>query len=140
MFKNKKEITISNIKYFHFSYSVGYAMNAYVIYELNYKDDKYIISIKPNGISDEEKKEVEVDNSFIQKLEEILKKYHVEKWNGFNKHDKNVLDGDSVSLNIRMENNDYLSASGYMKWPNNYGNVRGELDTIFMNIYNQNKL
>ena len=137
MIKGKKEIVISNIKSFHFNYSVGYMANAYVVYEIEYKDDKYFALVKPNGISEEDRKEIQVDKAFVSSVEEVLRKYQVEKWNGFNKSDQNVLDGDSFSLSIGNENGNYISASGYMKWPNNYSDVRKELDLIFMEIYNK---
>ena len=137
MIKGKKGIVISDIKSFHFNYSVGYMANAYVVYEIEYKDDKYFALVKPNGISEEDRKEIQVDKAFVSSVEEVLRKYQVEKWNGFNKSDQNVLDGDSFSLSIGNENGNYISASGYMKWPNNYSDVRKELDLIFMEIYNK---
>ena len=50
----RKKVEIKNIKYMHFSYSVGYAMYSNVNYDLEYKNSKYIAKIKPDGISDEE--------------------------------------------------------------------------------------
>lgn len=130
----KKKVEISEIKHMSFSYSQGYAMNAYIRYELDYKDDKYIAKIKPYGIPDEEASEVEVDKKTVKKIEEVLGKYEVGKWNGFHKTDKNVLDGDSFSMNVTFKDETSISASGYMRWPKNYGNVRDELDTIFMSL------
>ena len=54
--------------------------------------------------------------------------------NGFNKSDRYVLDGNSFSLSISMNNDEYVSASGYMKWPKNYKEVKEELITFFSTI------
>ena len=108
---------ISNIKYFYFTYSNGYAMNAYTKYQIDEKDGKYELSLEK-----------------MKELEIILNQYNVSELNGFNKTDKNVLDGDSFSFSLRMENNKGISASGYMKWPENYKNVVRELETFFGNL------
>ena len=133
----RKKVEIKNIKYMHFSYSVGYAMYSNVNYDLEYKNSKYIAKIKPDGIADDDAKEVEVDEKTVGKIEEILKKYNVNSWNGFNKSDKYVLDGDSFSFSLSLKDETYISASGYMKWPKNYREVRSELDDIFMNLYDK---
>ncbi len=136
--KNKSNNNISNIKHFSFSYTVGYAMNARVRYEIDYDNNEYKTSIIPNGIPDEDKLEIIINKEVIDRIEQVLNKYNISKWNGFDKVDKNVLDGDSFSLYLRMQNDKTIEASGYMKWPEDYGKVRSELDSIFMEIYNKN--
>ena len=130
----KKKEPISDIESFSFSYSVGYSINAYVIYMLDHKDSKYKASIKPNEVAEEKTVEIEVDKKTVNKIENVLKKYHVENWDGFNKSNKHVLDGNSFSLNIKMKNRQ-ITASGYMMWTKNYAKVRQELDNIFLNMY-----
>ena len=133
----KKKVTISNIKHFSFFYSSGYSINARTRYELDYNNNKYIAKILPNEVPDENIKEVEVPKEVVKEIESILEKYNISKWNGFNKTDKNVLDGNSFSLYITTEDDKQIEASGYMKWPDNYGLVKKELDNIFMEIYNK---
>ena len=132
--RNKKKVSIKDIKRMHFSYSQGYAANAYIIYEIEYKDNKYIAKIKPYGVSDEEATEKEVDKCFVKNVKEVLDKYEVSKWNGFNKTDRNVLDGDSFSFSVTTIDDKSISAHGYMSWPKNYRDVRSELDTLFNNL------
>ena len=132
-----KKVKISDIKNFHFSYTSGYAMYSYTTYDLDYKGNKYIASIKPNGIADDEKREIEVDEKFVNDLKNILSKYDVGSWDGFKKSDKYVLDGDSFSLSVYFEDKTSISASGYMIWPKNYSNVRNEIDNLFMKTYNK---
>ena len=124
---------ISSIKRLYFTYTNGYAMNSYVIYELNC-DDKCTVKIKPLGEDEENTKEYNVSKKDLERIEKVLKDNNVEKWNGFNKNDKNVLDGDSFSMSITTREGEEIDAHGYMKWPTNYGEVKTELDKIFEDI------
>ena len=135
---NKKVKTITNIKIFTFSYSVNMSINGNVRYEIECRD-KCIALIKPYEVSEEDKQEVELNKDQLQELENILNKYEVYKWNGFKKYDKNVLDGNSFHLYIRMEDDQTVDADGYMKWPSNYSEVRGELDNFFNKLYEGDK-
>lgn len=132
-----KKVKISEIKSMHFSYSNGYSAYAYTMYDLDYKDGKYIASIKPNGIPENEAREINVDEDFVKKIENILSKYNVGSWDGFRESDKYVLDGDSFSLSVYFIDKTDISASGYMRWPKNYSNVKEELDNLFMGLYNK---
>ena len=71
----------------------------------------------------------------MKSLIEILIDNHVEKWNGFNKSDKHVLDGNRFQLTIINHEETYLEARGYEKWPTNYQEVRSELDNLFNSLY-----
>ena len=133
---NKKNVEMKGIKSMRFTYTKGYMANAYVIYEIEYKDGKYISKIKPYGVSEEETITKEVDIKFISKMQEIFNKYEVYKWNGFNKNNKDVLDGDSFSFNLSTIDNGDITAHGYMSWPKNYSEVKSELDNLFESLLN----
>ena len=145
LFKNRSkkikedELNIENIKSFYFTYTNGYMINAYTRYHLSFEDNKYLVEIKPYGVSEEDKLETEVEKDVLEKIVNILKKYQVNKWNGFNKSDHGVMDGDSFNLSVNFLNDKAVSASGYMRWPNDYRNVRDEISDIFMEIYNKEK-
>jgi hypothetical protein len=64
-------------------------------------------------------------------IEKKLNEYHVSRWNGFNKNNKYVLDGDSFSFTLKYNEKDEVSAHGYMMWPNNYSEVKGYLINTF---------
>ena len=125
-----KEKKIENISHIYFTYTSGYAMYSYATYTLDCTD-KCILTIKPNGVPDEEKQEVEIPKEKVLEIESKLNEYHVSRWNGFNKSDKYVLDGDSFSFNLNYNDNDKISAHGYMMWPNNYSNVKSYLINTF---------
>lgn len=133
---NGKDISMNDFKYFRFSYSKGYEINSNIIYEINEIDGKHIASIKPYGVADEDKKEVEIMQDTLDQIENILNKYDVVNWNGFHESDKGVLDGDSFSFILKTKDNQ-INASGYMSWPTNYRNVRDEIDVIFDELYNK---
>lgn len=135
--KKNNKVKITDIKYLSFYYTQGNMMNSNVKYTLTYENDKYIAEIKPNFKSEEEIKKVEIKKNDIEKIIETLKKYNVNKWKGFNKSDKYVLDGDSFSLYITFLDNTKLSASGYMMYPKNYNEVQNVLDKIFLSYYNE---
>ena len=101
------------------------------------KTNNCIVKIKPYGISIEDTKEIIVDNCKINELINILNKYHIDKWDGFNKSNKDVLDGDDFCLSIWMNDNKSIHASGYMMWPDRYGEFILDIDEFFMNIYNK---
>ena len=137
LLNNKKDgnepSKIKDINSLYFTYSVGYAANAYYRYELEC-NGKCMIKIKPNGIPEEETKEYEVSDELMIKLTDMLNNYEVYKWDGFDKSAKDVLDGDSFRFSIEKKDGTSIHASGYMMWPTNYRNVREEFKNIFNDL------
>ncbi len=119
-----------DLKTFHFSFSTGNAMNASVSYDLKYEDGVYTASVKPSGVPEEEASVRTVDEAFVQELEKFLQEYHTERWNGFHKSNKHVLDGNSFSFFYRTKDGKGCEASGYMKWPKNYSEVKNGIGSI----------
>ena len=134
----KEELGVDNLKSFSLSYTSGYMMNSDTRYRLTYRDGEYIANIKPRLKDDEEGLEIAVNKEMMEEVSKILIKYDVGKWNGFDKVDKDVLDGNSFSFIVVLNDDKVIKASGYMKWPNNYREVVGEIEPLFMNIYNKN--
>ena len=126
---SKKNITIKNITYFYYHYTKGYAINSNISYTIECTD-KCMASIKLYGKSEEEAIMVEVSKDKMEELVNIINMYRVYKWDGFDKVDKNVLDGDSFGLSIKSENKN-ISCSGYMKYPKNYRDFEREVDKFF---------
>ena len=132
--KEKEELKkINNISHFSFYYSQGYAINSDIKYYIDC-EESCIAKIKPYGIDDEDIKEVEVDNDFINKVIDVFDKYEVIKWDGFDRYDKDVLDGNSFSFNLTTNDGTNIHASGYMEWPDNYKEVREELNNLFNSL------
>lgn len=136
LFGCSKSYDFSNIVYLSLNYSTGTENGSNIDYTLKYDNEQYIVQIKPNGAIDTYDTFI-VDADFMKRLIEILIDNHVEKWNGFNKSDKRVLDGNRFQLTIINHEEIYLEASGYEKWPTNYQEVRSELDNLFNSLYTQ---
>ena len=130
----KKKIQIKDIEYLHFTYSEGYMANAYSVYTLELKNEKYTVTIKPTGIPDEEKKTYTIEKGKVKELENALNGTQLYTWNGFNKVDKGVLDGDSFSLNLKYNEGNSITASGYMRWPTDYGTIKQLIVNWFNDI------
>lgn len=126
---------IFEITSMHFGYSTSTMMNAYVSYDIKYDSGKYVAKIKPNLVAEEDARTVFISNDDVLNIEDIFKKYEVNNWDGFDKVDKDVLDGNSFSFFVKFSNGDSISSSGYMRYPKNYGYVKNKLDEIFMNLY-----
>lgn len=139
-FKKNKEnelnkINIENTKCFTFSYSVGNYMNAAYIYTLEkIENDKYIVTYQGDGMSNKLEKEISEDK--VLELENILKENEIYKWNGFDKSDNNVLDGHDFSLYYK-NNNQTISASGYMMYPDGYKNFKTIIDTFYSELFKE---
>jgi len=130
--KAKKSLN-SPIEVFHFSYNIGNDINSYVYYSFEVEDGKLLVSFEDDYINDNVVK-YEVDDSFRDKLNSIIKNNKIYKWDGFKKVDKHVLDGNEFSLYLRREDGSDVEASGYQRWPSNYEKVRDEIDILFKSV------
>ena len=119
-----------DIIYFYFGYSTGNMKDAYFRYELTLEDEVYTVRVKPNGVPDEQAAVVKVEKSFADELGALMERYGVDQWNGFDKSDSQVLDGNSFSLTV-YRGEEKISARGYMKWPKNYGDFKAAVNKLF---------
>ena len=129
--KNKELDMISSIYYWGNDGSM--ALSNYS-YSAVLEDDAVKITVMRKG-SDEELTFKE-DAAFLERLTEIANKYEIGSWDGFEKYDRNVMDGSSFSLSIYTESGQEIDARGYMKYPKNYGEAMEEIKCLFDEIYN----
>lgn len=112
--KEKIDSDIISFKYHYGSYN-GY----YYEYDINIIDEKIVFTKK--GYNNEKlNMEKEIDKSYLEELAKIINDNEIYKWNGFDKSDKNILDGSSFNLEVNYSNDKSLKAYGYMKYPKNY--------------------
>ncbi len=130
MLNKKNNDPIASIKSLSYGYSTGRAINANVQYDIECKE-KCIAKIKLDGVAEEDAKEVELDENKIKELISIFNNNKVYKWDGFQKSDKHVLDGNSFHFYLHEQNDRGISATGYMMYPKNYKIVRDKLDEFF---------
>ena len=115
------------------SYSYGSYNGGYWNYEIYKENQKTFVKAKGwNGVELNLNKQV--DNNVLDDISQIVKEKEIYKWYGFNKEDKNVLDGYSFSLTIKYSDGKEGKASGYMKYPNNYTSAHKELTNYLETI------
>ena len=131
----KKE-PITSIRSFTFSYDSSTMMNAYTRYEISYdkKTGTHTATVKPNGVPEEDASVYTVDDAFLEKLAAFLHENEVEKWDGFDKRDSRVMDGNGFNLSVWTHEDVMVRASGYMKWPKNYSEVQAGIARIFAEL------
>ena len=130
----KKVIQYHSLKYLSFGYSTSTMYLGAVSYHIELKDEKYIATIQLEGVEEEDAKKVTLTDSDIEKVMNIINTYQVSTWDGFQKSDPYVLDGNSFSFYMTTQEGESVSASGYMMWPKNYHEVRDEFDSFFQSL------
>lgn len=127
----RNRINLDDITEFEFVYTTGNMKYARVKYEIKYDNGIYTAIIKPNGVADENAIKGIADARFIKELRDILVANGVSKWNGFKKSNKIACDGRSFYLHLKNGQGQDVTASGYMKWPKNYNEVKKRIDELF---------
>ena len=126
---------ITGIKSFRFSYQVGNYMNGSVAYELKQEEDgSYTATVKPNQVAEEDAKKYKAGKDFADELAAFLREKKVNRWNGFQKSDRHVLDGNGFSFSLWTTEDKNISASGYMRWPRGYDEVKAGIEAIFAKL------
>lgn len=72
-----------------------------------------------------------ISGEYLDRISDIIKKYDVASWDGFDESDDGILDGHGFTLKIKYTSGATLEAHGYMKYPRNYDEVDEELSEIF---------
>lgn len=133
-FLKSRAFAWEDINFFEFEYSTGNMMNASVLFRLRLNEGVYTAQYKKNGVPDDKAESFVVDSEFVNKLTALLKLYRLDKWDGFKKSDKRVLDGYHFHAYIHNTKNQRISASGYMKWPKNYSAVKKALTELYTSL------
>ena len=132
MFFNKP---VKDIISFKFRYTYNNSKDGFVEYIILKGDNEHGASVKLRNESAEERREFPVRSEDVLRLEEILNRYKVGKWDGFHKSNKYVLDGNSCSMYVKTKDGTHIEANGYMRYPAKYKEVRQELDGLFEDLY-----
>ncbi len=128
--KNKDKTDVSDSTYItSFEYSFGSFFAGYYEYEIYQDGNQYIFIGKGSNGVDLDIKET-IDRDILDEIQEIIQKYDVKKWNGFNKRNRDVLDGHSFSLLVRYDDHK-IRANGYMKYPIYYDDFQKEIQDCF---------
>ena len=108
--------------------------SAYRYGEISY--DSYSIFLDEDGyhISVNDEKPLLIDEETVQMLVEVIEEYNVSSWEGFDKTNENVLDGEGFSLEIEFTDGTSVKALGDNAFPEQYADAMGEMWDILTNI------
>jgi len=126
---------VSDITDFNLRYTCGTAQFAFVEYIVLKSGNSYGVSVKRRGEDPDNRVEFEVSQEAVYHLLEIINRYKADRWDGFNKSNRHVLDGNSFSLSIKCTDGRSISAQGYMSYPSGYADFRKEVDNLFETWY-----
>ena len=128
-----KKVELDEITYFCLSETTGNGAYSQCFYEAELVGDTVNILIKMNGSNTGHTFTAQPE--FMHKLTETANAYNVGSYDGFDKADKRVLDGDSFSLAIKTSGGQEVKASGYMKYPENFREAMTAITLPFDEIY-----
>ena len=75
------------------------------------------------------------DLSIMDSIKEILQKYDVIKWDGFNKTESDIFDGHSFNIDVVFTDGTEIKAYGNNAFPENYNDVFAELNDLTKAFY-----
>ena len=130
--ENDGDISYNDTRQFQFKVaSMGGEYN-YEIVKVD--DDNYTVTMKTMGPPGYKEETKNIDRNKIKELEDILKKYEISKWNGFDRDIKDLMDGLGFRLYYKCGDKE-ITARGYGVFPDGYKDFSKELypyfDTIF---------
>ena len=130
--KEKEKPNESAIK--SFSYHYGGYNSGYYDYTIKYEDDKLVfIASGANGVDLDI--HTEIDKAKLEELAKLINDKKIYEWNGFARYDKDVYDGYGFSLRVIYEDGGFLTADGYMKYPDNYDEGHAALVAFLEALY-----
>lgn len=125
---------LTRVVSFDFSYSSGSYMNSGNSFSAEQLEDG-TVEVRIRRDTQNEPKSFVADYEFMDKLTAIFNKYEVSRWDGFRGNDKDVLDGDGFQFYLKTDSNQAVNCSGYMQWPQNYRDMKAEVEPLFIEIY-----
>ena len=125
-YKENRYKPINGIKYFEYSYFGGWVTKDNVYYKVEC-NDKCKANIRT---AESETKEVTLDDETVDGLVELLNKYRVSKWDGYNRRSSST-DLAGFNLTINTNDNKDIKASGYGYFPKNHERFKEELNELF---------
>ena len=75
-----------------------------------------------------------VDEPVLEQLGDIAGKYRLDRWDGFDKSNKHVMDGNHFSLSITLADGKTISAHGSNRFPDGYSDAKQEICELFEDL------
>ena len=78
-----------------------------------------------------------IEDDVLEQLGEVMGAYHVDRWDGFDKKNKHVMDGSNFHLSITLADESTISAHGSNSFPENYSDVSSAILTLYYELMEQ---
>ena len=128
--KNNVKLT-GNEKLEKISYNyAGTAIGDIYTYEIYKENNEVKLKVDIMNINSENPDIVVLNENILDEIMELIKKYNVNKMNGFHKNNPDVLDGSSFAVSIKLSNDKEISFSGSNISPNGFHGFEKE----FLNL------
>lgn len=75
-----------------------------------------------------------VEEPVLEQLGEIAGKYRLDKWDGFDKSNKQVMDGNQFSLSVTLADGKTILAHGNNRFPDGYEEAKQEICLLFAEL------
>ena len=125
---------IADVKEFRFSTS-GMRRYSGFDYVAMSTGDRAVITIRLRDEPGENTVEFETDLAIMEELRKIIIENNILSWDGFDKSNKRILDGNSFTLKLKLSDGTTAHAHGYHTWPKNYRSAEKEIEKVFMQAY-----
>ena len=79
-----------------------------------------------------------LDDCYGASMGALVRRCGLWKWNGFDKNDRNVMDGEGFDLTICYADGKQMEASGDNAFPDGYKAAENEINTYFKELLEQN--
>jgi hypothetical protein len=101
-------------------------------YEFRAEDGLYIVCF--DMANEEEPYAVPVDQAWVDTLTGFIRQYDMMAWDGFSGSDSMLLDGTHFSVSFSFQDGTTVTASGYGKFPKNYGDASAAIEAHFLQL------
>ena len=78
-----------------------------------------------------------IEDNVLEQLGEVMGAYHVDRWDGFDKKNKHVMDGSNFYLSITLADESTISAHGSNSFPENYSDVLSVIRSLYSELMEQ---
>lgn len=119
----------SGVSEFYYSYNGSIGGNSYS-YRIKDEDGKKVFIYEAMEHREFEDMKLDCPPEILDRLYKLYLDMRIAEWDGFEKYNPKVLDGDGFSLRIRFNDGTKMSASGSNACPDNYGEFEDRMSEI----------
>lgn len=123
----------SGVNAFYYSYNASIGGDSYS-YSVIEEDGKHFFVYESMLYPDYGEITREVDEEFLEKLTQLYLDCHLASWDGFNKTNEFVMDGDGFSLDITFQDGQSLQARGSNCTPDGYKDFCAKMEELFSTV------